>query len=87
MSLKKIISLLRKEGYTCSVNDAELIGGIKTGWSDELKCDVLKSTFSISKTNDVFVVDYTPANVVQEIKIEKVDDVILFIKKTFPISN
>lgn len=81
------MSLLQKNGYTCLIKSQILIGGIKDGWSEELNCDLLKSTFSISEIDNEYIVDYTQANFIQELKIKNVDEVINFIKKTFPISN
>lgn len=86
--LEKLQKRIEKEGYICYLNSENtLVCGTDNGWSDLLDCQLLKSTYSIRLENEIFILDYTRAQLIEIKKFEDIRKLIFFIKKIKPIDT
>ncbi|MDR2235421.1 MAG: hypothetical protein LBE92_04810 [Chryseobacterium sp.] len=84
--MEKLKKQLQQEGYLVMLSkDGVLIAGQEDGYSDILKCKMMKNTFGVEIRNSLIIIDYAIGQIPVEKEFKTIKDLLTFVRQVFPI--
>lgn len=88
MNIQEIKSELETEGYLVMLSkDGLLIAGQEDGYSDILKCKMMKNTFGVEIRKDLIIIDYAIGQIPVEKEFKTIEELLKFVRQVFPIEE